>query len=66
MPKGDSGRLVIEVEPYLKRRLYSALAADSTTLKAWFIAAATEFLKQHEQPRVANELKKTQSRRQRR
>ena len=37
MAKGDSGRIVIEVDPDLKRRLYSALALESLTLKDWFI-----------------------------
>jgi hypothetical protein len=37
MPKGESGRVVVELEPSLKRRLYSALAMDSKTLKEWMI-----------------------------
>ena len=36
MAKGESGRIVIEVDPHLKRQLYSALASDGSTLKAWF------------------------------
>ena len=50
MPKGDSGRVVIEVEPIFKRQLYSALAAEGLTLKAWFIEAATTYLHDREQP----------------
>jgi hypothetical protein len=52
MPIGDSGRVVIEVEPYLKRQLYSALAADGSTLKAWFIETANTYLRDREQPRL--------------
>tara|TARA_B100000683_G_C11995421_1_gene351633 strand:+ start:150 stop:383 length:234 start_codon:yes stop_codon:yes gene_type:complete len=50
MPKGESGRLVIEVDPSLKRRLYSALAMEGSTLKDWFIEAATTFIDEREQP----------------
>jgi len=38
MPRGPSGRLVIEIDPALKRRLHSALVADGMTLKDWFIS----------------------------
>jgi hypothetical protein len=50
MPKGESGRVVIEIEPALKRRLYSALAIDNSTLKQWFVDAAQQYLAEHEQP----------------
>ena len=45
MSKGDSGRVVIEIEPDLKRRLYSTLAMDSSTLKDWFIQCAESYVK---------------------
>jgi hypothetical protein len=45
MAKGQSGRIVIEVSPSLKRELYSALALEDQTLKDWFIDAADKFLK---------------------
>ena len=44
MAKGQSGRLVIEVEPAFKRELYSALASDGLTLKAWFVEEARTYL----------------------
>lgn len=50
MPKGESGRVVIEVDPNLKRRLYSALAIDGSTLKNWFISVAENYVSEHEQP----------------
>lgn len=40
MAKGNSGRVVIEIDPDFKRSLYSVLAADGLTLKHWFIQAA--------------------------
>lgn len=52
MPKGDSGRIVIEVERDLKRKLYAALAIDGSTLKDWFVGAATAYLADREQPHL--------------
>jgi hypothetical protein len=50
MPKGESGRVVIEVDPNLKRRLYSALAIDNLTLKDWFVEAAKHYVAEKDQP----------------
>lgn len=50
MARGDSGRIVIEVDPNLKAHLYVALTRQQLTLKAWFVAAAEEFLHVSEQP----------------
>jgi hypothetical protein len=50
MSKGDSGRIVIEVEPTLKRRLYSSLAMDGSTLKDWFIQCAENYLQGEGRP----------------
>ena len=45
MAKGESGRIVVEVEPSLKRQLYSVLAIESSTLKDWFIQSAENYIK---------------------
>lgn len=37
---GTSGRIVIDVNPELKRKLYSTLALSGSTLKDWFTGAA--------------------------
>ena len=50
MSKGDSGRIVIEVDPNLKRKLYGVLAGDNSTLKDWFLEAATSYIAEREQP----------------
>lgn len=44
MAKSESGRVVIELEPTLKRKLYSVLALESLTLKDWFIRAAESYV----------------------
>ena len=41
--KGNSGRLVVEVEPALKRQLYAALALSGSTLKDWFVTSAERY-----------------------
>jgi hypothetical protein len=43
MSRGESGRIVIEVDAELKRRLYSVLALSNSTLKDWFIQSATRY-----------------------
>jgi hypothetical protein len=50
MPKGNSGRIVIEVSPDLKGRLYLAMASENSTLKDWFIDAAKQYISDREQP----------------
>ncbi|RNM05828.1 hypothetical protein EFS38_06450 [Dickeya undicola] len=45
MSIGNSGRIVIEIEPEVKRLLYSTLARDGMTLKDWFIREATNYMK---------------------
>jgi hypothetical protein len=44
MARSASGRLVLEVEPELKRRLHSRLAAEGRTLKEWFLENAENYL----------------------
>jgi len=50
MPKGESGRVVIEAGRELKQRLYRSLAGDNLTLKDWFVDAATKYISEREQP----------------
>jgi hypothetical protein len=44
MSIGSSGRIVIEIEPEAKRRLYAALAREGLTLKDWFLRNAENYL----------------------
>lgn len=54
MAKGASGRIVLEIDPQLKRQLYHALALEDSTLKDWFLENVSEFLADREQPRLPN------------
>jgi hypothetical protein len=40
MARGDSGRIVVEIDPALKGALYVELARQGLTLKAWFTKQA--------------------------
>jgi hypothetical protein len=42
--KGESGRIVLEVEPELKKALYSVLAMEQKTLKDWFVDKAQKYI----------------------
>ncbi|RMX06594.1 hypothetical protein D8I35_08750 [Corticibacter populi] len=44
MSIGSSGRIVIEVDPDVKRELYAALVRDGSTLKEWFLRNAQVYL----------------------
>jgi hypothetical protein len=37
MPVGNSGRIVIEMDPELKQELYRCLVNDKLSLKEWFL-----------------------------
>lgn len=47
---GQSGRIVIDVDPELKRELYSRLSLSGSTLKDWFSHNATTFIRDSRQP----------------
>ncbi len=52
MARGPSGRLVIEMDPGLKRDLHSALAADGITLKDWFLKHASQYVADRRRPTI--------------
>ena len=49
MSRGESSRVVVEVDPALKRRLYSAIAIENSTLKDWFVDAAQRYVAEQSQ-----------------
>src|SRR5574338_126734 len=48
MSRGPSGRIVVEVDPALKKRLHAALTLDGITLKDWFRQRAETYLTGHQ------------------
>jgi len=50
MPRGESGRIVIEIDPVAKRQLYAALSLTGTTLKDWFLQQAKSYCDECAQP----------------
>ena len=49
MPIGDSGRIVLEIDPNEKQTLYAALSKDGLTLKDWFLRHVGIYLKEQGQ-----------------
>lgn len=49
MSIGTSGRIVIEVDPDLKRQLYGVLNKDGVTLKEWFLRNVATYLHESHQ-----------------
>jgi len=52
MPRGPSGRIVVELNPALKREFHAALAADGITLKDWFLSRACDFITNRQRPQL--------------
>jgi hypothetical protein len=53
MPRGTSGRVVLEIDPETKRELYATLARQGLTLKAWFLREAQHYIDRTSQPALA-------------
>lgn len=52
MARGESGRIVLEVDPEEKRGLYEALEKEGLTLKDWFLTQARRYLHARSQPEL--------------
>ena len=50
MAIGDSGRVVLEIDPDFKREFYGTLTKEGTTLKQWFLEQAQSYMEQIENP----------------
>ena len=44
MARGESGRIVIEMDPEIKQELYQKLQGENSNLKAWFLAQVENYL----------------------
>ena len=49
MAKGSSGRLVIEIDPSIKKELYEKLGEKGLNMREWFLINANAYLKQNKQ-----------------
>jgi len=62
MSIGNSGRIVIEVKPEVKRKLYSALTSEGISLKEWFLRNAVQYLENCDRhPSIPEEIDENQS-----
>ena len=52
MARGDSGRIVLEIDPTEKDELYAAVTKDGMTLKDWFRRKASEYLRERNQTQL--------------
>ncbi len=49
MAKGSSGRIVVEIDPDIKLRLYGTLGKQGLTLKEWFLSNAEHYINEEAQ-----------------
>lgn len=54
MAKGSSGRLVIEIDPLIKKELYERLGEKGLNMRQWFLIHANEYLKQNTQSSLSS------------
>lgn len=52
MSRGSSGRIVLEIDPKIKDKLYEVLAKQKITLKDWFLAQCNSYLSDVDQPKL--------------
>lgn len=50
MSRGPSGRIVVEIDPELKRGLYTELARNRLTFKDWLITQVERYISESLQP----------------
>lgn len=55
MPRGDSGRIVLEIDPSVKRKLYELLDTQGITLKQWFLGQARSYVRDTLEPTLFSE-----------
>ena len=58
---GESGRIVIDIDPNQKRQLYSALSLAGSTLKDWFKKTAAEFCAEKMQPSLFRDMRQNRN-----
>ncbi len=61
MARGKSGRVVLEIDPELKRQLYAALEYKQQTMKEWFVREAEGLIYCEKQRSLFNDSKDDQN-----
>ncbi len=61
MARGKSGRIVLEIDPELKRQLYTTLENRQQTMKEWFIREAEGLVCSGKQPSLFDVPEKIQT-----
>lgn len=56
MARGKSGRVVLEIDPELKRQLYATLENKQQTMKEWFVKEAEGLIDGETQPSLFDTL----------
>jgi hypothetical protein len=49
MARGQSGRIVLEIDPTIKRAIHARLVAEGRSLKGWFLERVEEYLDPRQQ-----------------
>jgi len=53
VPRGTSGRIVIEIDPALKDDLYETLQKEGINLKSWFLDNVKDYLSDRSQLKLS-------------
>lgn len=60
MSIGNSGRIVIEIEPEIKQELHACLRLEGTNLKTWFLGQVEQLLVEKSAPTsTGNQIKES-------
>lgn len=61
MARGKSGRVVLEIDPELKRQLYATLENKQQTMREWFIREAKGLIYGANQPSLFDDPEESQN-----
>ena len=56
MARGKSGRVVLEIDPELKRQIYATLENKQKTMKEWFVKEAESLIYGDKQPSLFDDI----------
>lgn len=56
MARGNSGRIVLEIDPKIKNKLYETLVKQNITLKGWFLLQCESYLSDSIQLKLFSEV----------